>query len=103
MGWLVIKTINRLIQFYEKVFLIEIVIMVLSDESTCSRDSDDYSDGFGGLFGPLAQVNHSIAGGEDTGTPQEALQELSVELVADDELAQIEAYSQIGARCENEG
>ena len=76
--------------------------------STCTEDSDcgytlfcdagvcaddDYSDGFGGLFGSLAQVDHSIAGGEGTGTPQEALPELSVELVADDELAQIEADS----------
>ena len=54
----------------------------------------------------FAQVDHPIAGGEGTGTPQEELQELSVELVADDELAQIEAYSQFGMegeRCTNEG
>ena len=70
------------------------------DAGVCA--DDDYSDAFGGLFN-LAQVNHSIAGGEGTGTPQEALQELSVELVADDELAQIEAYSHWGERCENEG
>ena len=60
------------------------------DAGTCA--DDDYSGIFGGWFS-LAQVDHSIAGGEGTGTPQEALPELSVELVADDELAQIEADS----------
>ena len=37
----------------------------------------------------FAQVDQDIAGGEGTGAPQEELQELSVELVADDGLAQI--------------
>ena len=50
-------------------------------------DDDDFYDF---LWGSLAQVDHPIAGGEGTGTPQEALPELSVELVTDGGLAQIE-------------
>ena len=69
-------------------------IAMKCDAGVCV-DWDD-EDWYNYLFGSLAQVDHPIAGGEGTGTPQEALPELSVELVADDELAQIKAYSESG-------
>ena len=53
-------------------------------------------DMFQGCGRGLAQVDQPIAGGEGTGAPQEELPELSVELVADDALAQILAYSESG-------
>ena len=56
------------------------------------RCCDDW--GYGCMS--LAQVDQPIAGGEGTGAPQEELPELSVELVADDALAQILAYSESG-------
>ena len=61
---------------------------------------DEYANWFNNLWRGLAQVDHPIAGGEGTGTPQEALPELSVELVADNGLAQIEAvYKNEGESC----